>query len=217
MRTPLLSARLAHAGIAVAISPATMTRQLSLETWTKIVYIPITISRAAFEYADFVCRICAEKRLDFKKQTRIIKEQMKEYERETVGQTGEDIKKDLEECVDGFFEEADGYINQLQCSVQDEMKKQWPELKDYSLLLNIYMCVILIDVVGRFEQAASKVIAQATASPYSTKNNNQLLYIRRECLSIAGKYKLPNTEMIRMGVTELAINIEKMVKVVNEK
>lgn len=217
MRTPLQAVRLAQAGISVAVSPDTMTRQLSLETWTKIVYIPVTVSRAAFEYADVACRICSEKRLNFKKQTRAIKEQVKEYERTTFGLTGQDMKNDLDECLEGFFEQANGYIEQLHWSVKDEMKKQWPELTDYSLLLNLYMCVILIDFVRRFERASSKVIQKATMNPYVAIENENLLRIRKECLSIAGKYKLPNTDMIRLGVKILEINIDKMVKVEYDK
>lgn len=98
-------------------------------------------------------------------------------------------------------------------AVQQEMKKQWPELTDYSLLLNLYMCVILIDFVRRFEQASSKVIQKATMNPYVAIENENMLHIRKACIEIAGKYKLPNTDMIRLGVKILAMNIDRMVKV----
>lgn len=94
-----------------------------------------------------------------------------------------------------------------------EMKKQWPELTDYSLLLNLYMCVILIDFVRRFERASSKVIQQATMNPYVAIENENMLHVREACIDIAGKYRLPNTDMIRLGVKILAMNIDKMVKV----
>lgn len=98
-------------------------------------------------------------------------------------------------------------------AVQQEMKKQWPELTDYSLLLNLYMCVILIDFVRRFERASSKVIQKATMNPYVAIENENMLHIRKACIEIAGKYKLPNTDMIRLGVKILAMNIDRMVKV----
>lgn len=208
---------MAQLGIGTMLSSSELLDKLPIETATKIVYIPIIISRAAFEYADFVCRLCAEKRLDFNKQTRIIKEQVVEYERKTVGLIGKDIQKFLDESVDSFFEEAHDHIGKLQMAVQQEMKKQWPELTEYSLLLNLYMCIILIDFVRKFERASSKVIQNATQNPYVAIENENLLHIRKACIDIAGKYKLPNTDMIRLGVKILAMNIDKMVKVEYDK
>ena len=213
IRTPLQSVRMAQLGIGTSLSPSDLLDKIPVETATKIVYIPIIVSRAVFEYADFVCRLCAEKRLDFKKQTRIIKEQVVEYEWKTVGLIGKDIQKFLNESVDSFFEEAHDHIGKLQMAVQQEMKKQWPELTDYNLLLNLYMCVILIDFVRRFERASSKVIRQATQNPYVAIENDNLLHVRKACVDIAGKYRLPSTDMIRLGVKILAMNIDKMVKV----
>lgn len=204
---------MAQLGIGTMLSSSELLDKLPIETATKIVYIPVIISRAAFEYADFVCRLCAEKRLDFKKQTRIIKEQVVEYEWKTVGLIGKDIQKFLDESVDSFFEEAHDHIGKLQMAVQQEMKKQWPELTDYNLLLNLYMCIILIDFVRKFERASSKVIQNATQNPYVAIENKQLIHIRTACMDIAGKYKLPNTDMIRLGLKILAINIDKMVKI----
>lgn len=213
MITPLRKRMMAQLGIGTSLSPSDLLDKLPVEAVTKIVYIPIIVNRAAFEYADFVCRLCAEKRLDFKRQTRVIKEQIAEYERKTVGLVGHDIQEFLEGSVDSFFEEAHDHISKLQMAVQQEMKKQWPELTDYNLLLNLYMCVILIDFVRKFERASSKAIQQATQNPYVAIENEQLMRIRATCMDMAGKYKLPNTDMIRLGVKILAMNIDKMVKV----
>lgn len=217
MITPLRKRMMAQLGIGTTLSPSELLDKIPVETATKIVYIPIIVSRASFEYADFACRLCAEKQLDFRKQTRTIKEQVAEYERKTIGLVGRNIQEFLDGSVDSFFEEAHDHIWKLQMSVQQEMKKQWPELTDYSLLLNLYMCVILIDFVRRFERASSKIIQKATMNPYVAIENENLLRIRKECLSIAGKYKLPNTDMIRLGVKILAMNIDKMVKVEYDK
>lgn len=217
MITPLRKRMMAQLGIGTSLSPSDLLDKIPVETVTKIVYIPIIVSRAAFEYADFACRLCAEKRLDFRKQTRTIKEQVAEYERKTIGLVGRNIQEFLEGSVDSFFEEAHDHIWKLQMSVQQEMKKQWPELTDYSLLLNLYMCVILIDFVRRFERASSKVIQQATMNPYVAIENEYLMQIRKACIDIAGKYRLPNTDMIRLGVKILAMNIDRMVKVEYDK
>lgn len=102
MITPLRKRMMAQLGIGTSLSPSDLLDKIPVETVTKIVYIPIIVSRAAFEYADFACRLCAEKRLDFRKHTRTIKEQVAEYERKTVGLVGRDIQEFLEGSVDSF-------------------------------------------------------------------------------------------------------------------
>ena len=50
-------------------------------------------------------------------------------------------------------------------------------------------------------------------NPYVAIENEYLMQIRKACIDIAGKYRLPNTDMIRLGVKILAMNIDRMVKV----
>ena len=78
MITPLRKRMMAQLGIGTSLSPSDLLDKIPVETVTKIVYIPIIVSRAAFEYADFACRLCAEKRLDFRKYTRTIKDWCRE-------------------------------------------------------------------------------------------------------------------------------------------
>ena len=91
--------------------------ELKIEKWVQI----------TIEYNDEVkhepVRLCAEKRLDFRKHTRTIKEQVAEYERMTVGLVGRDIQEFLEGSVDSFFDEAHDHITKLQMAVQQEKKK----------------------------------------------------------------------------------------------
>lgn len=150
---------------------------------------------------------------ELQEQTRTLKQEMKEYERETMGLVGHEIEEDLKDKVDFFFDEAYGHIEKLQQSVHAEMKKQWPDLTDYTLLLNLYMCVILIDYIWKFERATAQFIQKATMSPYIPRPNQHLVNIRRACISIAGDHVLPSSDNIRLAIKILAMNIDKMVKV----
>lgn len=213
MITPRQKYLLSAAGFNIPITPQELIQSVPIERAVKIVYIPIIISRAAFEYADVACRICAEKKLNFKEQTRIIKGEIKNYEKDTLGIIDKEIQDDLAGSVDSFFEEADQHIEKLQNAIRLEMKKQWPELTDYSLLLNLYMCVILIDFIHKFEAASSEVLRKACMNPYASFHISDLYKLRKACMDMAGKYKLLNTDMIKLGIKILAMNIDKMVKV----
>lgn len=214
MRTISQIQTLINAGVGTSISAGElMAYNVPPETTLKLVYIPVVTSRAAFEYADVVCQICARKRLNYKEQTRTLKQEMKEYERETIGLVGHEIEEDLKDKVDFFFDEAYSHIEKLQQSVYAEMKKQWPDLTDYTLLLNLYMCVILIDYIWKFERATAQFIQKTTMSPYIPRPNLHLVNIRRACMSIAGDHVLPSSDNIRLAIKILAMNIDKMVKV----
>ena len=214
MRTISQIRTLVQAGIGTSISAADLIEyNVPMETTLKLVYIPIVTSRAAFEYADVACQICAQKRLNYKEQTRTLKQEMKEYERETIGLTGKEIEEELKDKMDFFFDEAYSHIEKLQQSVHYEMRKQWPDLTDYTLLLNLYMCVILIDYIWKFERATAQFIQKATMSSYIPKPNQHLVNIRCACMSIAGEHVLNNSENIRLAIKILAMNIDKMVKV----
>ena len=80
-------------------------------------------------------------------------------------------------------------------------------------VLNLYMCVILIDYIWKFERATAQFIQKATMSPYIPRPNQHLVNIRRACMSIAGDHVLPSSDNIRLAIKILAMNIDKMVKV----
>ena len=62
MRTISQIQTLINAGVGTSISAGElMAYNVQPETALKLVYIPVVTSRAAFEYADVVCQICARR------------------------------------------------------------------------------------------------------------------------------------------------------------
>lgn len=200
-------------GIGRSLTDEDILNSITLEKSNKMVYIPCVLSQVAFEYADFVCRLCKEKKLKYNKQTRAIKENIVEYQKKTYDILSDEMFKTLQDKVDYFFEEAHGHIEKLQFAIQGEMKKIWPELEDYSILLNLYMCVILIDLINKFDKTAAKTIEKTTFTSFVPEYDRSLLAIRKACMEIAGERILPNTDIIKTGISALAMNVDKMIKV----
>lgn len=188
-----------------------MLSKFSTEEAVKIAYIPIILTKAAFQFADFVRRQCVEGRLPYMKESRTIKQSIHDYERETLGQVKTEVMETLEMQVGYFFEEAGNNVQTLWYVVNSELKKRYPELEDYNLLTNVYVCVSILDYVRRFELSADHIIQQRTSMPYASVQNRQSADIYNACLSIADKYKVVNTEMIKLAMRVIAVRVDGMV------
>lgn len=188
-----------------------MLEQFSVEEAVRIAYIPIILTKAAFQFADFIRRQCVEQRLAYVKESRAIRQALHDYERETLGQVNAGVMDTLEKQVGHFFEEAGTNVQTLWYVVNSELKKRYPELSSYDLLTNIYVCVSILDYVRRFESSADHIIRQRTGMPYASVQNCQSADIRNACLSIADRYKVERTDMINLAIRVIALKIDAMV------
>lgn len=188
-----------------------MLDKFSVEEAVRIAYIPIILTKAAFQFADFIRRQCIEGRLPYQKESRIIRQSLHDYERETLGQVNTEVMETLEKQVGYFFEEAGDNVQTLWYVVNGELKKRYPELSGYDLLTNVYVCVSLLDYVRRFESSADHIIRQRTGLPYASVQNRQSTDVRNACLSIADKYRVKRTEMIDLAIRVIALKVDGMV------
>lgn len=193
-----------------------MMKKFSLKEAIKIAYVPIILTKAAFQFADFIRRQCIENRLPYQKESRIIKQSLQDYERETLGQVNTEVMETLEKQVDYFFEEASSNVQTLWYVVNSELKKKYPELSSYDLLTNIYVCISILDYVRKFESSADYIIRQRTSIPYASVQNKQSIDVRNACLTIADRYKVQKTNMINLAMRTIAIKIDKIVLEVTE-
>lgn len=185
----------------------------TVEEALKIAYIPIVLTKSAFEYADFARQICVAKRLPNAKESRIIKEAFAEYERGIMNELREEVKEGLENKMEYFFDEADREIQTLWYSISGELKKEYPELDNYDLLTNIYTAVAILDYVRKFECSAAIEIMRRTGTGYACMENKYSIRVRNALLKIAGKYTMKNTDMLKLAIRVLAIKVDGMIKV----
>lgn len=190
-----------------------LMHSFSLEEALRIAYIPIILSQAAFQYADFARRICAEKRLPYRRESRIIRAAMEEYERRNLHQLSDRARELLEVRTEEFIDEADRQLQVLWYTVNGQLKKEHPQLDNYDLLTNLYMAVALLDYVRRFELATGHEIQRRTGNPYASAVNPLSTAVRDACLSIAGQYTLQRTDLLERAVRAIALRVEKIIEV----
>lgn len=184
--------------------------KFTTEEALRIAYIPIILSKAAFEYAQFVTRMCAELRLPFKQQVRVIKQSIAEYKRTEIGNIRPELLERLEMQVECFFEQADDDVDNLWSIIRQELVSKYSELPHISLFVNIYVCVSLLDYVCQFEESANQIIQKRTNTPYSNYTNVHCIHIRNACLAIAEKYKITKTDIIKTGIRSIANKVDKV-------
>ena len=191
-----------------------LLRHFSLGEAFKMVYLPIILTKSAFDYADFARRICAEKRLSFNKPCREIRQAVEDWNRRYAYTVRMESQDKLQAKVESFFEEADNSLQVLWYTIKNQLAKQFPQVGNYDLLANIYMAVILLDYVRKVETVAGQEIRRRTGAPYVAMVSPECVRIRRALMGIAGAYKMDNTDTLRAAIRALALKADKMVQVV---
>lgn len=189
----------------------------TLEESIKIAYIPIILTKSAFQYADFARRICVEKRLKFNKESRSIRQAFEDYNRHTLCLLAAETRDMLASQVDNFFDEADNYLQTLWYTIKNQLMKQFPDIGNYDLLSNIYMAVALLDYVHKFERAAGMEFHRRTGADYMSMVTTESVQVREALMSIAGLYQMDGTEMICSAIRAIALKTDKMVHVVRNQ
>ena len=179
----------------------------------RMVYLPIILTKSAFDYADFARRICAEKRLNFSKPCREIRQAVEDWNRRYTYTVRMESQDKLQAKVESFFEEADNSLQVLWYTIKNQLAKQFPQVGNYDLLANIYMAVILLDYVRKVETVAGQEIHRRTGAPYVAMVSPECVRIRRALMDIAGAYRMDNTGTLRLAIRALALKADKMVQV----
>lgn len=180
----------------------------------RMAYLPVILTKSAFDYADFVCRICSEKRLSFNKPCREIRQAVEDWNRRYAYTVRMESQDKLQAKVESFFDEADNSLQAMWYTIKNQLAKQYPEVTNYDLLANIYMAVILLDYVRKFEAVAGMEIHRRTGAPYVAMVSPECVRIRRALMGIAGAYKMDNTDTLRIAIRALALKADKMVQVI---
>lgn len=197
-----------------AITEDDILAHFTLTEAFRIVYVPVILAKAAFDYATFARRICAEKRLNFAKPCRVIRQAIDDYDKRYTYLVRTEPLQDLQAKVDNFFDEADNSLQVLWYTIKNQLARQYPEVGNYDLLANIYMAVSILDYVRRHEEASSHEIRRRTGIAHYNMAAPEITILRRALMSIAGAYRMDSTDTLRLAIRALALKADKMVQVV---
>lgn len=188
--------------------------RFSLGEALRMAYLPIILTKSAFEYAEFARRLCAENRLPYNKESRLIRNAMEEYGKRALYNVRLETLKMLQAKVDEFFDEADNSLQVLWYTIKNQLMKQFPDIGNYDLLSNAYVSMALLDYVHKFELVMGLEISRRTGAPYVSMVSVESMAVRKGLSRIAEGFKMEDTEMLRMAIRSVALKVDKLVDVV---
>lgn len=188
-----------------------MLSKFTPEEALKIAYLPIVLTQAAFRFATAVANECAQRQLDYKKPVREIRAHTKEYIRNIIGGDKVDLINSLENQVCAFLGKTGNDVQTLYFCISSELKKEYPHLKEYNLLTNIYICQALCTYVREKEMHYDQLIRMRLSAPYHSTVNKDALAVCKALQEIAGNYKISiHTRIINTAVKVIGIKIDNM-------
>ena len=184
-------------------------KEFSVSDALKMCYVPLVISQAAYRFATLICDQCAREQLDYRKQTRILRECAKSYAVDVIGSDKRKLVDALDNELTGWMDNEQHDITTLYFCVNQELKKQYPELSEYDMLTYIYMSLALLGYVKFMDIQYDKEISQLLHRPYHTGENHHNIKARKALSEIAGYCKIDlDTEMISRAIKVIGIKMD---------
>lgn len=208
--------RLAGSGVGVTREAlfAHIREVFTLEESLRMAYIPLLLTRIAFRFTEDVCRQCVAHKLPHKKETRVIREAMNSYISSTLGDSVSiETLQTLEKKTELLFLKAKDDITTLWFSVNQELKRTYPELdSEYPFLTDLYCAVSLLYYVREFEFKSDEEVKRRTGLPFSSFNVKEPGNVMKALLDIAGVYAIKQTKTIELAACIISRKVDVIIQ-----
>ena len=193
-----------------------MMKMFTLEESLQMAYIPSILAEVAFRYIEQIHAISRDKRLDNKKECRIIRECVKEYQYTLYNGIRKDTLDNLFSQIGKFFDLVSWDITTLYYSINQELKSRHPELNEYEFLTYLNMVIAIIDYMRSFERKMDKIIQERAKRPYASITNPNITRIRSVCGNLAKQYHIDFTPTINLAMTIIGKKLNELEFVVSD-
>lgn len=197
---------------AQAITEADVQKVLTPQEAIRIAYYPIITGKAAFRHAFDLRQICIDRRLPYARQSRIIKESYEEWNKYYTDIVDNDTMKKLEDQLEDFLAGAGWDVQCLWFTVNQELKKRYPELNaEYDLLTPLYVCISLMDFTRQKESEYADLLEERTGIRPAFPEQKSVKKLRAALNEISGKYSLDATPMIKLAIGVINNRLQELV------
>ena len=197
---------------AQAITEADVQKVLTPQEAIRIAYYPIITGKAAFRHAFDLRQTCIDRRLPYARQSRIIKESYEEWNKYYTDIVDNDTMKKLEDQLEDFLAGAGWDVQCLWFTVNQELKKRYPELNaEYDLLTPLYVCISLMDFTRQKESEYADLLEERTGIRPAFPEQKSVKKLRAALNEISGKYSLDATPMIKLAIAVINNRLQELV------
>lgn len=191
-------------------------QHLSMQEVLKMAYVPPIIAEIVFKYVDQLCQYCADNRVGNKKETRALKEAVKEYKYTLYRDIDKRVLNRLLSQVEEFFGLVSWDMTTLYYGVNQALKTQYPELKDYELLTYANMILSLTDYLGHFLVEMGELHLQRTGRRCRTGYDPNISKICKVCNQITKDYRLQYTDNTLLSIKIIGKKINEIDFVISD-
>ena len=197
---------------AEVITKEDVMKVLTPQEAIRIAYYPIITGKAAFRHAFVLRQICIDRRLPYARQSRIIKESYEEWNKYYTDIVDKETMDKLEDQLEDFLACAGWDVQCLWFTVNQELKKRYPELNaEYDLLTPLYVCISLMDFTRQKESEYADLLEERTGIRPAFPEQKSVKKLRTALDEISGKYSLDATPMIKLAIAVINNRLQELV------
>ena len=120
--------------------------------------------------------------------------------------------KKLEDQLEDFLAGAGWDVQCLWFTVNQELKKRYPELNaEYDLLTPLYVCISLMDFTRQKESEYADLLEERTGIRPAFQEQKSVKKLRAALNEISGKYSLDATPMIKLAIAVINNRLQELV------
>lgn len=197
---------------AEAVSKEDVQKVLTPQESIRIAYYPIITGKAAFRHAFDLRQLCIDRRLPYARQSRMIKESFEEWNKYYTDIIDKETMDKLENQLEDFLAGAGWDVQYLWFTVNQELKKSYPELNaEYDVLTPLYVCISLMDFTRQKEKEYADLLEERTGIRPAFPEQKSIKKLRTALDEISGKYKLDATPMIKLAIAVINNRLQELV------
>lgn len=191
--------------------PIDVLKDLTPKEAIRIAYIPTVVAQAASKYINIVADTLCQRKMPYKKETRIIRENLRQFQKDTLYELQTDTYRKLESVTEDFFYDAGKHIDILYFTVYQELMNQYKDLEEYDLFSYIYVVKSLLEYIKWFQKKAEKRLTEVSGKPAKVDFDPRLEMINQAMDSVAKGYKRPHSKLIDLAIEVIKVKVDEHV------
>ena len=171
----------------------------------RLLFSPILLQLAAFDYMDAACRVASDLKLNFKKEVRLLRKLMDKLYATFKIPLGVELYNELVDVKDSFFDKGDSSFNNIWKIIRNRQMRDWPELSVdlRTFYSNLSMAYLLLVAAQRSESECVENFNRCTSYHLTLTYDAEYFVTLRLVKCIAGAYLVNPTPMIIRSLNAL--------------
>lgn len=183
--------------------------QLPEEEALRLAYIPVIITKLTLCYIDTVISHCVANRLPYNKIVRELREYIKIYNNDIIGDIHKTSSDELKKLIGEFFDVNGRDMTTLWWVINQELKKKYPELdNEYEFLTMVYMPITMLHYLLNVGKEIDAMLRRRLVGASGSINSGAIFGMLRCLEKMVSDYKLETSSMVEIAVKVISRKVD---------